>query len=479
MIRWSIEQTLRDAGHEVSVAETAAEGMALFRQLLPEVVFLDVRLPDEDGLSVLKKMKDDNGQDTAVIVMTAFGEIRTAVEAMRLGAFDYLKKPFDFEELEVIVGKALEATHLKREVGELRQERRKSFGVENIVGQSEKMRQVMGLLEKVAQSDATTVLLQGENGTGKDLFARAIHFRGKRADGPFVDISCTAMPDTLLESELFGHEKGAFTDAKAAKRGLLELADGGTLFLDEIGDMPLVSQVKLLKVIESRRFKRVGGTVDHLVDIRIIAATNRDLEAAVREGRFREDLYYRLKVIPIVIPPLRERRDDVPLLLYHYMEKYDSEFRKAFRHISEDALRLLMSYSWPGNVRELRNLLERILILENGDTILPEHLPLEITAPASLPQYSPVVNEGISARSLPASHPTRARVPPNDTESCLPPAGTRYCLPPTGVSLEEVEKDLVRQALEIAEGNQTRAAQLLGISRDALRYRMQKFGFAS
>ena len=443
MIGWSIEQTLQAAGCEVFVAETGTEGMALFRQLLPDVAFLDLRLPDSDGLTLLKAMKAENGEDTAVVVMTAFGEIRTAVEAMRLGAFDYLKKPFDFDELEVIVRKALETTHLQREVGEIRQERKKTYGLENVVGQSEKMRQVMNLLERVARSDATTVLLRGENGTGKDLFARAIHYGSRRSDGPFLDISCTAMPETLFESELFGYEKGAFTDAKTTKRGLLELADGGTLFLDEVGDMPLVSQAKFLKVLETRRFKRLGGMVDHQIDIRIIAATNADLEAAVREGRFREDLYYRLKVIPIVLPPLRERPEDIPLLLAHYMAKYNAEFRKNFSRVSDDALRLLMAYRWPGNVRELKNLVERILILEKGDTILPEHLPPEMTVPA---------------------------------ESALPPS---YALPPRGVSLDEVEKDLVRQALEAAKGNQTRAAQLLGISRDQLRYRMQKFGFAS
>jgi len=444
MIRWSIEQTLRPAGYEVSVAGTAAEGMALFRKVLPAVVFLDVRLPDEDGLTVLKTMKAESGADTAVIVMTAFGEIRTAVDAMRAGAYDYLKKPFDFDELEVVVRKALETTQLRREVGELRQERKKIYGVENIVARSAAMQRVLGVLDKVIQSDAATVLLRGENGTGKDLFARAIHYRGKRADGPFMDIACTAMPETLLESELFGYEKGAFTDARATKRGLLELADGGTLFLDEIGDMPLLSQVKLLKVIESRQFKRLGGTVDQHVDIRIVAATNRDLETAVKEGRFREDLYYRLKVIPLVLPPLRERSEDIPLLLEHYMTKYNAEFHKSFRHISQPAHRLLMAYRWPGNVRELRNLVERILILEQGDTILPEHLPPEITLAAD--------QAGSTA------------------------AQPRFRLPPTGISLEAVERDFVRQSLEATDGNQTHAAQLLGISRDALRYRMQKFG---
>ena len=457
MIRWSIQQTLQAAGYDVAVAETGGEGMALFRQHLPEVVFLDVRLPDEDGLSVLKRMKEESGSDTAVIVMTAFGEIRTAVEAMRQGAYDYLKKPFDFDELEVIVGKALETTQLRREVGEVRQERKKTYGVENIVGQSEKMRQVLSLLEKVAQSDAATVLVQGENGTGKDMFARAIHYRSRRADALFLDLSCTAMPETLFESELFGYEKGAFTDARVSKRGLLEMADRGTLFLDEVGDLPLVSQAKLLKVIETKRFKRLGSVTDQTVDIRIIAATNRDLEAAVRDGHFREDLYYRLKVIPIVLPPLRERREDIPLLLHHYMSRYSTEFRKNFRYISDEALQLLEAYPWPGNVRELRNLLERILILENGDTILPVHLPPEITA---------------TAARRPVARPIDATSSPSKEVAGTP----QYRLPPTGISLEAVEKDFVKQSLEIAAGNQTRAAQLLGISRDALRYRMQKFG---
>jgi DNA-binding NtrC family response regulator len=438
MIRWSMEQTLRDAGYEVMAAETATKGLALFRQLLPAVVFLDLRLPDGDGLDVLRTLKSENGEDTAVIVMTAFGEISTAVEAMRLGAYDYLKKPFDFDELEVVVGRALDTTRLRREVGEIRQERKKTYALDNIVGESETIQQVLRMVERVAQSDAATVLVRGENGTGKDLVARAIHYHSRRANGPFLDLACTAMPETLFESELFGYEKGSFTDAKAMKRGLLELADGGTLFLDEVGDMPVVSQAKFLRVLETRQFKRLGGVVDQRVDIRIIAATNADLEAAVRSGRFREDLYYRLKVIPIILPPLRERPGDIPLLLQYFMAKYNVEFHKNFRRISDDALKLLVAYPWPGNVRELRNLLERVLILEQGNTLLPEHLPPEITSPAT------------------------AGGPPH------------FTLPPQGIRLEEVEMDFVRQALKMADGNQTRAAHLLGISRDALRYRLQK-----
>jgi two-component system response regulator AtoC len=437
MIRWSMEQTLRDAGYEVAAAETAADGLALMRELRPAVLFLDLHLPDGDGLDVLRTVKNENAEDTAVIVMTAFGEISTAVEAMRLGAYDYLKKPFDFDELEVLVGRALDTTRLRREVGEIRQERKKTYALDNIVGESEAIKHVLRMVERVAQSDAATVLVRGENGTGKDLVARAIHYRSRRANGPFLDLACTAMPETLFESELFGYEKGSFTDAKATKRGLLELADGGTLFLDEVGDMPLVSQAKFLRVLETRQFKRLGGVVDQRVDIRIIAATNADLEAAVRNGRFREDLYYRLKVIPVILPPLRERPGDIPLLLQHFMAKYNAEFRKNFRRISDEALKLLVAYPWPGNVRELRNLLERILILERGDTLLPEHLPPEIIAPSAGGPH-------------------------------------RFTLPPQGIRLEEVEMDFVRQALRMTGSNQTRAAQLLGISRDALRYRLQK-----
>jgi len=433
-----MEQTLRAAGYEVAAAETAANGLALFRQLRPAALFLDLHLPDGDGLDVLRTVKSENGDDTAVIVMTAFGEISTAVEAMRLGAYDYLKKPFDFDELEVLVGRAVDTTRLRREVGEIRQERKKIYALDNIVGESEPIQQVLRMVERVAQSDAATVLVRGENGTGKDLVARAIHYHSRRANGPFLDLACTAMPETLFESELFGYEKGSFTDAKAMKRGLLELADGGTLFLDEVGDMPMVSQAKFLRVIETRQFKRLGGVVDQRVDIRIIAATNADLEAAVRNGRFREDLYYRLKVIPIILPPLRERPGDIPLLLRHFMAKYNAEFRKNFRRISDEALKLLVTYSWPGNVRELRNLLERILILERGETLLPEHLPPEITSPS-----------------------TTGGAP-------------HFTLPPQGIRLEKVEMDFVRQAVRMADGNQTRAAQLLGISRDALRYRLQK-----
>lgn len=448
MIRWSVAQTLRAAGYEVAEAGTAAEAMTLFRQQLPDVVFLDMRLPDGNGLDVLKEMKEESGADSTVIMMTAFGEIRTAVEAMRLGAFDYLRKPFDFDELEVLVSKAQETMHLRRQVVELRQERKKFYGAENIVGQSEKMQQVLALVDKVAQSDTATVLLQGENGTGKDLVARAIHCHSKRAEAAFMDVSCTAMPEALLESELFGYEKGAFTDAKGTKRGLLELADGGTLFLDEIGDMPAVSQAKLLKFIETRTFKRLGGTVDQRVDLRIIAATNRDLEGAVREGRFRQDLYYRLKVIPIALPPLRERRDDIPILARHFINKYNVEFNKHFRSIDGDALGVLTTYPWPGNVRELRNLMERILILEKGDTIRLDHLPPEFV----MPEFG----AGATHHELAA------------------PAADRFRLPPTGICLEDVELDFVQQALDLAVGNQTRAAQLLGISRDALRYRLQK-----
>jgi len=298
------------------------------------------------------------------------------------------------------------------------------------------------MVQKISRSDATTVLLQGESGTGKDLVAKAIHYESSRAGNPYLEVNCTSLPETLIESELFGHEKGAYTDAKTKKDGLFELADGGTVLLDEIGDMPLDTQAKLLKVIENKTFKRVGGVKDVVVDVRIIAATNKDLKSASENGTFRGDLYYRLKVFPIFLPPLRERREDIPLLIRHFISFFNREFKKKVRGVSEEALEMMMRYSWSGNVRELKNVIERAVILESCDSILPEHLPLEITMPAEMPQ------------------------PSSDAVQFLP----------QGVTLTEVERTLIQQALAKSGGNQVHAAKLLGMSRDTLRYRMKKFG---
>jgi DNA-binding NtrC family response regulator len=397
--------------------------------------------------------------DTTVILMTAYSSIHSAVEAIKLGAYDYVNKPFDFDDLLASIQKALETTRLRREVKRLRNEQKNAYGVSNIVGRSAAMRDVFVMIRKVAESAATTVLIQGESGTGKDLVAKAIHFASDRSDKPFMNITCSALPETLLESELFGHERGAFTDAKLQKKGLLELASGGTVFLDEIGDMGLALQAKLLRFLEEKTMKRVGGVRDIRVDVRIIAATNRDLEKAVRQGAFREDLYYRLKVIPIHLPSLEERKDDIPHLVAHFLDQFNREFKKSTQGFSPEALDCLMRYHWPGNVRELRNVIERAMILETKPQIAVEDLPREIVRPPAEPSGAPP----------PAS--AGAEEPPDaDGDD-----GT-YRLPETGVTLEEVERDLVRQALERTRGNQTHAARLLNISRDALRYKMKKFG---
>jgi DNA-binding NtrC family response regulator len=442
LIRWSLEQTLAKAGYEVSTASTGDAAIASVREDLPDLVLLDLKLPDTSGLQVLRQLKE-LAPHVQVLIMTAYADVGTAVEAMKLGAYDYLPKPIDFENLAVTVRNALEASQLKRRVQLLSEKHLYPYRFERIVGRSQALQEVIAVARKVARSEATTVLIQGESGTGKDVLAKAIHYEGARAEQPFMEIACTAMPETLLESELFGHERGAFTDAKTQKKGLLELAQGGTLFLDEIGDMSVGLQAKLLRVLEERRFRRVGGTRDISVDIRVVAATNRDLRQAAESGVFRKDLYYRLQVVTITIPPLRERREDILLLARHFLEHFGHEFKKRLPRLSGEAERLLVQYDWPGNVRELRNVIERAMILEDAGDLLPAHLPPEIS---------------------------------RLTATALPPV-PKFHLPEAGLVLEEVEREFVRQALELTQGNQTRAARLLGLTRDEIRYRVKKFGF--
>ena len=441
LIRWSLEQTLAKGGYEVSSASTGEAALAAIREDPPDLILLDLKLPDTDGLQVLRQIKELSPH-LQVLIMTAYADVGTAVEAMKLGAYDYLPKPIDFENLAVTIRNALEASQLKRKVQLLSEKHLYPFHFDRIVGTSRGIREVIAVARKVARSEATTVLIQGESGTGKDLLAKAIHYESARAEEPFMEIACTAMPETLLESELFGHERGAFTDAKTQKKGLFEVAHGGTIFLDEIGDMSGGLQAKLLRILEERSFRRVGGTKDITVDVRVIAASNRDLRQAVDSGTFRKDLYYRLQVVTITLPPLRDRREDIPLLARHFLGYFSREFKKRLPHLSSEAERLLVQYEWPGNVRELRNVIERAMILEDTGDLLPGHLPPEIggLAPSS---------------ALPA--PT-------------------FRLPETGVVLEEVEREFVRQALALTRGNQTRAARLLGLTRDELRYRVKKFG---
>ncbi len=440
LVRWSLQQKLGREGYEVESAPTGEEGLTLIREDGFDLVLLDLRLPGMDGVQVLDEIKKLN-RDIAVIVLTAETAIARAVECVRLGAHNYLCKPFEFEEVRVALEKAREELKLRREVTRLRDKQRRKFGLENLVGNSAPMKAVRELLTKIAGSDATTALIEGDNGTGKELAARAIHFGSARANQPFMDINCSALTETLIESELFGHERGAFTDAKTTKKGLFELADGGTILLDEIGDMKPAMQAKLLRVLETRQFRRVGGAQDISVDMRVIASTNRKLDEMVARGEFRQDLFYRLKVISVKMPSLRDRPEDVSALAEHFLESFAREFNKPRKQLSAEAAAALRQYDWPGNVRELRNVIERLVILEADEVVLPSHLPPEIRAGAK-PSQKWIID-----------------------------------LPASGVALADVERALVLQAMERAGNNQTHAAELLCIERDALRRRLIKCGF--
>lgn len=437
LIRWSLRQRFEEEDFVVTEAESAEAGLTLLGNSTFDLVMLDYRLPDLTGLDVLRKLREGN-KDQVVLMMTAYSNVEDAVEAMRLGAFDYVSKPFKMETLMLSVNKALETTRLKREVRDLRAAMQKDFGFDRILGRCPAMADLFRIIRDVASSGASTVFLRGESGTGKDLVAKAIHYNSDRVGRPFMNITCTAIQETLLESELFGHERGAFTDAKQSKKGLLELADGGTVFLDEVGDMPPSLQAKLLRFLEERTLRRVGGVQDIEVDVRIIAATNRDVEKLISEGTFREDLFYRLNIIPIQLPPLRARGDDIRLLAEFYMHEFAREFRKPVTAIAPDAMKLLVNYAWPGNVRELRNTLERAVLLSKAAALGPTDLLL------------------------------------GRSESAPPAAA--FTLPPGGICLNDLEESLVKQALEMTANNQTRAAKLLHLSRDQLRYRMERYG---
>lgn len=442
LIRWSLEQNLKKQGYDVVTAGSGEDALRLVREEQPDLVLLDIQLPGISGIEVLEKIKEHD-EDIIVIMVTANSGLENAVNAMRLGAHDYVSKPFNLDELSIVVKKALETSDLKQEVVRLRTETKKD-GTPNIIGESRQIKHLMEVLDKVARSEASTVLVQGESGTGKELVAKWIHYSSNRADKPFIAINCAAVPATLLESELFGHEKGAFTDAKATKKGLFELADGGTVFLDEIGDMEMGMQAKLLRFLEDRSFRRIGGGRVFTVDVRIISATNKDLQKSIEEKTFRNDLYYRLQVIPIFLPSLRERKEDIIPLATHFINLYNKDFNRKVQGIAAMAERVMTDYSWPGNIRELKNVIERAIILGNDETLLLEHLPLEMVAKAS-PQG------GVTVSS--------------------------FRLPPEGIDIEEVEKELIRQALEITEWNQSKAAKKLNLGIDAFRYRMKKFGF--
>jgi two-component system response regulator AtoC len=446
LIRWSLSEALRGWGFEPIEAETVSAALAAFEADAPAAVLLDINLPDGSGLDVLRKIRHRQ-QDAVVIMITANVLVDETIAALRGGAYDFIGKPINLEELQVAIRNGIEAGRLRKEVQLFRRERAQQFSFEQIIGESPAMRDMLAIAQKVAESEVSSVLLQGESGTGKDLVAKAIHYQSSRAEEPFVAINCAALPGTLIESELFGYEKGAFTDAKARKEGLFEQAEGGTLFLDEIGELELSLQAKLLRVLEEGSFRRVGGLKDLPLDVRVIASSNRDLKTESEASRFRADLFYRLSVIQIDIPPLRERGDDVRLLAEHYINTFRSRLRKSIAGIAPEVLATFRRYAWPGNVRELRNVIERAMILEDEETITTKYLP----------------------RSLAVESRAESEAGVNGSRSA-----DNFRLPADGVSLDEVEMSLVSQAIERSGGNQTRAAELLVISRDQLRYRLKK-----
>jgi two-component system, NtrC family, response regulator AtoC len=445
LVRWSLQQKLEQWGYHVSLAEDGATALARVQLDNPDLITLDIKLPDMTGIEVLSELRNRNYQ-VPVIVITAFGVVDDAVRSLKLGAYDFIEKPINFEKLENALRNALETRRLRTEVARTHEIQRSEFSVERIVGISDHIRDVRELIKKVASSEASTILIQGESGTGKDLVSHAIHYESVRRDRPFFAINCAAIPENLMESELFGHEKGAFTDARSQKKGMFEMADGGTLFLDEVSEMTLGMQAKLLRVLEGQSFRRVGGVKNINVDVRVIVASNRNLEEAVRTSRFRQDLYFRLAIIPLTLLPLREHKDDIPALLEHFIQHYNLKFRKNIQGLTKEADELLQNYEWPGNIRELKNAIERVMILAEGNRVAAKYLPIRISEGGMMP------------------------VPMSGTE-----ADGGVHLPAGGVSLYEIERELIRQALEQARGNKTTAAKLLRITRDTLRYKVKKY----
>src|SRR5262247_3525186 len=451
MIRWTLNEALSGWEYDAVEAGTVAGALACFESERPAAVLLDINLPDGSGLDALRQIKKRQPQ-AVVIMITANVLLEDTIAALRGGAYDFVGKPVNLNDLQVTIRNGIEAGKLRKEVNSMRRDLAREFGFDQIVGESPAMKRMIALAHKVAESEASSVLLQGESGTGKDLVAKAIHYGSSRADQPFIAINCAAIPSTLIESELFGYEKGAFTDAKGRKEGLFEQAQGGTLLLDEIGELELGLQAKLLRVLEEGSFRRVGGLKDLPLNVRVVAASNRDLKAESDAGRFRLDLYYRLSVIQIDLPPLRERGDDVLLLAKYYLAHFNERLRKRIRGLTPEVEETFRRYSWPGNVRELRNVIERVMILEDSDVITADWLPRGLIGDERTGFSTPV-----AAASQPA-------------ESATP----SFQLPDKGIDLEQVELSLVRQAMERSGGNQTRAAELLGVSRDQLRYRLKK-----
>lgn len=428
-------------GYETHCANNGRTAIQLFADISPDLVLMDIRMPEMDGINALKEIRRRDNR-TPVILMTAYAEVETAVEALRCGAFDYVIKPFDLDELNLIIQRALQLQSMKKEIRHLHQALSNSWQWGHILTNSPGMQEICKDTAKIALSHAS-VLISGESGTGKELIATAIHYNSRRATGPFIKVNCAALPESLLESELFGHEKGAFTGAQTLRQGLFERADQGTLFLDEIGEMPLILQAKLLRILQEKEFERIGGSQTIKVDIRIIAATNRDLQAMVKEGSFREDLFYRLNVIHLMLPPLRERREDISLLANHFLQKFSAENQRDIIEIDPTAMSLLTAWSWPGNIRELSNVIERAVVMNSGPVIFAEDLPPQLRQPVL-----------------------------TTSEAKTTPTGERNLKE----EIKRVEKHIIMEVLEQQEGNRTRTALMLGISRRALMYKLQEYG---
>jgi DNA-binding NtrC family response regulator len=445
ILRDSLEVALKTSGYEVTTARTGEEGLDRFKKENPDLVLLDHWLPGINGDEVLRRIKEED-LEIPIIIMTAQGSIEMAVNSMKMGAFDFLVKPFELDQVEDLIKKGLDRVRLKKEVEWLRAQYQEKFRSGGIIGVSQKMKGVLELAEKVAQGSETTVLIEGETGTGKELLAEYIHFLSPRSSFPFIPINCGAIPKDLFESELFGYEKGAFTGAlEKGKMGKVEAAEKGTLFLDEVGELSPSAQVKVLRVLEEKEYFKVGGVEKKKADVRIIAATNKDLESEIKKGNFRDDLYFRLNVVKLQIPPLRERKEDILPLFRFFINRFNEQFKKGFVQISKEAEEKVLSYPWTGNIRELRNAVERIVLLEKGDTILGKHLSFlswESEPPEEAVQFKP-------------------------------------SLPSQGIVLDEVEKHYILEALKMKNGNKLQAAKMLGISRSALLYRMQKYGITS
>ncbi len=442
-MREFLDIMLKKEGYKVTLASNGEEVIHLIENDLFDLVLLDIRMPKLDGITALKRIKAIS-PETIVIMITAYASADTAIKAMKEGAYDYITKPFKVDEIKLIVKNALEKISLQKENLLLKQVVKDRYHFGNIIGQSSKMLALYDLLEKVAPTK-TNILITGESGTGKELVAKAIHYNSPRKEKPFVTLNCGAIPETLIESELFGHVKGAFTDAIATKKGLFEVADEGTIFLDEISELPLLMQVKLLRVLQDKEFKRVGGTEDIRVDVRIISATNKDLELAVKEKRFREDLFYRLNVIQIKLPPLRERKEDIPLLASHFLKKYSEELNKKISTITPEALQILLNYEYPGNVRELQNIIERAVALESHTELTTHHLHSYLSEPSFLkkgPIDIEIPSEGIDLEKV----------------------------------VEELERTLLLKALDKTKGIKKKAAELLHINFRSMRYRLEKYG---